>query len=48
VESFASIKPLVDGYESVACVACGLVHLVDPATGKVVGGDTEQPPKDSE
>jgi len=45
VESFASTKPSVGGYEGVACVACGRVHLVDPATGQVVGEDTEQPPK---
>jgi hypothetical protein len=48
VESFASTKPLVGGYEGVACVACGRVHLVDPATGKVAGEDREQPPKDEE
>ena len=48
VQSFASTKPLVDGCERVECVACGRVHLVDPATGKVVGEDSEQPPKDSE
>lgn len=24
-------------YVSVECLACGLVHIVDPATGKVAG-----------
>jgi hypothetical protein len=47
VESFASIKPLVGGHEGVVCVACGLVHLVDSTTAKVVGEDSKQPTKDS-
>jgi hypothetical protein len=28
-----------DAYESVTCVACTPVHLVKPATGKVVGDE---------
>jgi hypothetical protein len=42
VESFASTNPLIDGHEAVTCVACGRVHLVDPATGKVRQEDLEQ------
>jgi len=26
-------------YETVTCVACQQVHLVDPATGKVIGAE---------
>jgi hypothetical protein len=48
VESFASTKPLFSGHESVTCVACGRVHLVDPTTGEVVREDPEQPPKVSD
>jgi hypothetical protein len=28
-------------YESVTCLACRRVHLVSPATGKVLAGDDE-------
>jgi len=27
----------VDTYESITCLACQQVHLVNPATGKVLG-----------
>jgi len=27
----------VDTYESITCLACRQVHLVNPATGKVLG-----------
>jgi hypothetical protein len=30
-----------DEYQTVACVACQRVHLVNPATGKVLGQDEE-------
>ena len=30
-----------DVYETVACAACTRVHLVNPKTGKTVGGDQE-------
>jgi hypothetical protein len=30
-----------DEYESVACLACQRVHLVNPATGKVMGKEDE-------
>jgi hypothetical protein len=43
VESFASAKPSEGVYEGVACFACGRVHLVELATGKVQG--QEQPAK---
>jgi hypothetical protein len=28
-----------DSYVGVKCLACGRLHLVNPATGKVLGGD---------
>ena len=28
-----------DAYETVTCLACQRVHLVNPATGKVMGED---------
>ena len=30
-----------NAYESVTCLACQQVHLVNPATGKVLGVDEE-------
>jgi hypothetical protein len=48
VQSFKSTEALVDGNERVECVACGGVHLIDPATGEVAGENIEQPTKDSE
>jgi hypothetical protein len=30
-----------DVYESVTCSACGSLHLVSPATGRVVGADDD-------
>ena len=30
-----------ESYESIACHACGRAHLVNPATGKVLGGGNE-------
>jgi hypothetical protein len=29
----------VDTYEAVTCIACQQVHLVNPATGKVLGSN---------
>jgi hypothetical protein len=31
----------VDTYETVTCTICGKVHLINPATGKVLGEDEE-------
>lgn len=28
-----------DSYRTVTCVACGMMHLVNPRSGRVVGGD---------
>jgi hypothetical protein len=28
-------------YETVTCIACGQIHLVEQATGKVLGADEE-------
>jgi hypothetical protein len=30
-----------DIYESVTCLACRQIHLVNPTTGKIVGSDDE-------
>jgi hypothetical protein len=30
-----------DTYRSVDCPACGLVHLVNPESGKTIGGEDE-------
>jgi len=30
-----------DTYESITCLACRQVHLVNPANGKVLGADEE-------
>jgi hypothetical protein len=30
-----------DAYETVICTACAQVHLVNPATGRVLGEDDE-------
>ncbi len=30
-----------DTYESITCLACQQVHLVNPATGKIVGQEDE-------
>lgn len=30
-----------DRYETVTCLACAQVHLVNPSTGKVLGEDDE-------
>jgi hypothetical protein len=30
-----------DTYQSLACLACTRVHLVNPETGKVLGADDE-------
>jgi hypothetical protein len=30
-----------DTYEALTCTACQRVHLVNPVTGKVLGGDDE-------
>jgi len=30
-----------NNYESVTCLACGRLHMVNPATGKVLGADNE-------
>lgn len=30
-----------DTYETVTCIVCQQVHLVNPATGKVLGEDDE-------
>ena len=45
VQSFVSIQPSGGIYEAVECVACGRVHLIDPATAEVIGTDKEQPAK---
>jgi predicted RNA-binding Zn-ribbon protein involved in translation (DUF1610 family) len=39
VPSFESTKTSDGTYEVVTCAACGGVHLVDPATAKVIGRD---------
>lgn len=31
-----------DSFETVTCPACGCIHLVNPKTGKVLGGLAEQ------
>jgi len=31
-----------DAYEAVTCVMCRRVHLVNPATGKVIGEDDDE------
>jgi DNA-directed RNA polymerase subunit RPC12/RpoP len=28
-------------YEEIACIACGLLHLVNPKTGKVLGPEDD-------
>jgi hypothetical protein len=48
VQSFVSIQPSGGVYETVECVACGRVHLIDPATAEVVSTDKEQPAKVSD
>jgi hypothetical protein len=30
-----------ESYETVICLACSLVHLVNPKTGKILGADEE-------
>ena len=30
------------GYQTTTCLACRLVHLVDPKTGKVFGAEEEE------
>jgi len=30
-----------DAYEAITCLACKQVHLVNPASGKVIGADDE-------
>jgi hypothetical protein len=30
-------------YETLTCVVCNRIHLVDPKTGKVAGRDAEDP-----
>jgi hypothetical protein len=30
-----------EAYETVTCTACRMVHLVNPRTGKTLGGDEE-------
>jgi hypothetical protein len=42
VPSFESTKTSDGTYDVVTCVACGRVHLIDPATGKVLGQDKER------
>lgn len=37
VESYACIKTADGAYEVVTCNICRVVHLIDRATGKVVG-----------
>lgn len=39
VQSYASIKTADDGYEVVTCNICRGVHLIDTATGRVLGED---------
>jgi hypothetical protein len=36
-----------DQYEAVACSACGLVHLVNPTTGKVLPVMSNRSPSNS-
>jgi hypothetical protein len=45
VPSFASTKTSDGAYEVVSCIICGQVHLVDPATRKVLGQDNDRPAK---
>jgi hypothetical protein len=30
-----------DDYISISCVACGLAHMINPKTGRVIGGSEE-------
>ena len=30
-----------DSFETVTCIACARVHLVNPKTGRVLGGDRD-------
>jgi hypothetical protein len=39
VQSYACIKTSDGAYEVVVCTICRGVHLIDPATGKVLGED---------
>jgi len=41
VQSYACIKTSDDAYEVVTCTICRGVHLIDPATGRVLGEDKD-------
>ncbi len=41
VQSYACIKTADGAYEVVTCTICRGVHLIDPATGRVLGEDKE-------
>ena len=43
VQDYASEQTSDDhnSYEAVTCLACNQLHLVNPATGKVLGEDDE-------
>jgi hypothetical protein len=43
VQGFIADDPEADRdeYQSVTCLACAQLHLVNPNTGKVLGGDDE-------
>jgi hypothetical protein len=38
-QTYDSTKTSDGAYEVVACIICGHTHLVDPATGRVLGKD---------
>ncbi len=41
VHGFVADDATDDAFESVTCIACARVHLVNPATGKVLGINDE-------
>jgi hypothetical protein len=45
VQTDAAVKTSDGVYEVVTCMICGEVHLVDTATGKVLGENKEHPEK---
>ena len=42
VQGFIAEEVADDIYESVTCLACRQVHLVNPTTGKVLGEDDDE------
>lgn len=43
VQGWSADDPTEDGdtYQSVTCLACAQLHLVNPKTGKVIGAEDE-------